>query len=142
MVPGSFGTFRAYGLDVGKGLFMRKGANFHEVVLRGAKIGGNLEASGSQFHGKFNGDSLEVSGSIFMRNGAKFQDISLSGAQIGHHLQLQGSAFAGTLDLTGAVVKEDFLLLKKGKIPTWKKTTDGQEGARLILRNTVVGAAG
>ncbi|MGB0508384.1 MAG: hypothetical protein ACPGGK_19525, partial [Pikeienuella sp.] len=72
---------------------------------------------------------------MLLREGASFQDVNLINAQIGGYLQLNGTSLNGVFNATGAKVRGEFLLshADKGEV-IWG------ENARLILRNTQVGA--
>ena len=54
-------------LQVGSSLFMSNRAEFAEVVLVSAKVGGQLSMIASKFTGKLIMDKLEVEGSLIMR---------------------------------------------------------------------------
>ena len=91
-------------LEVGTSLLMRDGAEFAEVDLRSAKIGGQLSMIGSKFTGKLNMDSLEVGRDLFMRGGAEFAEVDLRGAKIGDQLSMIGSKFTGKLNMNSLEV--------------------------------------
>ena len=55
-------------VQVGSSLLMR-GAEFAEVDLRGAKVGGQLDMNGSKFTGELYMGSLVVGRSLLMRGG-------------------------------------------------------------------------
>jgi hypothetical protein len=72
-------------LDMGyihmrEGLGMR-GAEFGEVDLRGAKIGGQLVMDRSKFSGPLKMNIAEIAGSLQMRDKAEFGEVDLRGAQ-------------------------------------------------------------
>ena len=83
-------------MELGGSLIMR-GAEFGEVVLRGARIRDQLDMTGSKFTGRLVMDSLELGGSLFMRVGAEFGEVVLRGARIGDQLDMTGSKFSGKL---------------------------------------------
>ncbi|NIN01207.1 MAG: hypothetical protein GTO24_24875, partial [candidate division Zixibacteria bacterium] len=58
-------------------LLMHGGAEFAEVELVGAKIGGQVAMDGSKFTGKLNMNDMETEGSLFMRGGAEFGEVEL-----------------------------------------------------------------
>ncbi|MDA8002020.1 MAG: hypothetical protein MPL62_12130, partial [Alphaproteobacteria bacterium] len=91
------GLFRADGIKVDGGVFLREGATFEqEILLTRAKIGGGIEADGSIFKGKFRADGVEVAGSIFLRNGTVCaKEVRLPSAEISGQLETDGSTFNG-----------------------------------------------
>nr|NIS63529.1 hypothetical protein [Pseudomonadota bacterium] len=116
-------------METAGSLFMHEGAEFAEVELADAKIGGLVEMTGSKFTGKLNMNSMETAGSLLMHEGAEFAEVELVSAKIGKNLDFSGSKLA-SIDLTGTHVRGEFTL---GPPPTkWL------ERAKLTLRNTEV----
>ena len=114
---------------------MRGGAEFADVVLRGAKVGGQIDMVGSKFTGTLDMDSLVVGSSLLMRGGAEFaEQVNLIFASIGSNLDLSGAKLE-SLDLTGTQITGE-LRLGSGQHPK----LEWRENSRLILRNTVVEA--
>ncbi len=108
-----------------------------EVILRAAKVGGQLDMKGSTFKGNLNMESLQVGSHLFMRN-ATFEtgkEIGLLVSHIGGSLDISGSKEIPSLDLTGTTIKGEFYLGSKIHPPS-----EFQEGATLTLRNTEIGA--
>ncbi len=108
-----------------------------DVILIGAKVGGQLEMGGSTFKGKMNMDSLQVGSHLLMRN-AKFETgegIYLLVSQISGNLDISNSKKIPSLDLTGATIKGEFSLGSE-MLPH----AEFQKGATLTLRNTETGA--
>lgn len=87
---------------VGAHLFMRN-AEFSEVDLKGAGVGGYLDMNGSTFKGELAMDSTSVSGNLFMKNG-EFGEVALRGAKISRQLSMIGSTFKGALSMGSASV--------------------------------------
>ncbi len=94
--------FAADGLNLRGNLYIDENARFEEVRLRGAKIGGDLEASGSTFRGTFTAKRIHVMGRLtmnVMKNSegidlrASFEKVKLLGAQIDGNLDASGSNF-------------------------------------------------
>ena len=83
-------------ISVGYSLLMRK-AEFNAVVLRGAKIGGQLNIEGAAFKGKLNMNAVSVGYSLLMRNEAEFDEVVLLRAEIGGQLSMDEAAFKGKL---------------------------------------------
>jgi hypothetical protein len=100
------GKLEMNGLEVGRHLFMGKGAKFKEVDLANAKVGGQLNLDGATFDGKLNMNGLEVGSHLFMGKGAKFKEVDLANAKVGGQLNLDGATFDGKLNMYGLVVKE------------------------------------
>ena len=71
-------------VQVANDLAMGDGAKFKEVILRGAKIGGQLGMSGSGtgFESKLDMNRVQANG-LLMGDGAKFKEVDLGGANIG-----------------------------------------------------------
>ena len=95
-------------ISTGGSLFMRR-TEFDEVILRGAKIGGQLDMEGSTFKGKLDMNSISTGGSLFMRR-TEFDEVILRGAKIGGQLDMEGSTFKGKLDM-GSISVGDSLLM-------------------------------
>jgi hypothetical protein len=63
------GTFDADNLHAESDLFLRNGATFKSVVrLIGAKIDGNVDFSGGNFHGKLNAEYMQVGYVLLMQS--------------------------------------------------------------------------
>lgn len=142
------GKLNMAGMKVEGGLFMYGGAEFNEVVLRGAKIGGQLNISESKFNDKLNMNHIEVGAMILMRGGNFAGFVNLRFATIAPLLDLSGANFS-SLDLTGVRIDGELRLgseelrLGSKKIPKFplKATVwDGDGESKLILRNTLAGA--
>ena len=86
---------------------------FDEVVLRGAKISGQLSMVGAAFKGKLDMGSVSIGGSLIMRD-AEFNEVVLLGAKISDQLDMDGAAFTGKLDME-AVSTGDSLLMKNAE---------------------------
>lgn len=72
------------------------------LLLIGAKVGGQLDASGSTFEGVLDMDSLAVGRSLYLRGGATFNgDVVFVGSKIGSDLDASDATFHGTMDASG-----------------------------------------
>ncbi len=144
------GVLNMASIQIDGGVFMRDGAEFEEVNLVGANIGG-LDMDGSTFKSSLNMDSLEVIKSVFMRDGAKFKEVSLRNAEIGKTLEMDGSSFKGTLDMESLQVGGSLFMREKVRVDV--KTIDGNkykvphtqtfiqkaEFANVVLRGAKIG---
>jgi len=132
------GKLNMNGLEVGGSFLMgnmEKGAEFlDEVFLVGANINGQLGMSRSKFKGTLNMESIRVSESLYLIDSIAENLINMIFSDIRTNLFITGSKLEN-FDLTGSKIKGEFCL-GSGKFPPaqWKK------GAKLILRNTEVGA--
>ncbi len=108
-----------------------------EVILRNAKVDGQLVMDGSMFKGKVNMNSLHVGSHLFMRN-ATFEtdkEIDLLGSNIDGDLDISGSKEIPSIDLTGTTIKGEFCLGSEMYHPL-----KFRKGAKLTLRNAETGA--
>ena len=87
------------GMQVEGSLLMYGVAEFAEVDLIGAKIGGQISMIGSKFTAMLIMDSMQVEGSLLMREGAEFAEVDLRGAKIGGQVCMSGSQFTGKLNM-------------------------------------------
>jgi hypothetical protein len=112
-----------------------EGSDFSgEVFLVGANIKGQLGMARSKFRGMLDMESIRVGESLFLMDSIVDNLINMIFSEIGANLFIAGSRIEN-LDLTGSKIKGEFCL-GSGKFPPaqWKK------GAKLVLRNTEVGA--
>jgi hypothetical protein len=121
------GTLDMDSASIGGSLLMREGAEFAEVILRSAEIGGHLSLIGAKVTGTLTMDSASIGGSLFMREGAEFAEVRLVGAKIGDQLSLIGAKVTGTLDMDSASIGGALLM------------SEGAEFAEVILRGAKVG---
>jgi hypothetical protein len=121
------GKLNMNGLRVESSLFMRNDAEFAEVILRGARIGDQLDMSNSKFNGKLDMDALRVESSLFMRNDAEFADVKLISARIGDQLDMSNSKFNGKLDMDGLRIESGLFM------------RNGAEFSEVILRCAKIG---
>ena len=96
--------------SIGGSLLMRKSVGTANVVLRGAKIEGQLSMDGSTFDGELNMNAISVRGSLLMSNLAKFNNVNLRGAKIEGQLSMVGSTFNGELDMNAISVGGSLLM--------------------------------
>jgi uncharacterized protein YjbI with pentapeptide repeats len=97
------GTLNMDSASIGGPLFMRQGAEFTQVMLQSAKIGGQLGMTGSKLTGMLNMDSVSIGGHLFM-NDAEFTDVDLRSAKIEGQLALIGAKVTGWLDMDSASI--------------------------------------
>ena len=117
------GTLNMEELTVDGSLLMRTldtgpKASFADIVLRSAKIGGQLSLTGATVSGKLYMDKLSVGTGLFKRTGnprakASFADIVLRSAKIGGQLNLNGATVSGTLNMATAFTQVILLLVKR-----------------------------
>jgi uncharacterized protein YjbI with pentapeptide repeats len=98
------------GIKINDSLWMRDGADFKEVILRSAEIGGQLSMNGSTFEGMLNMDNVKIDGSLLMNDGAKFKEVILRSAEIGGQLSMNGSTFEGMLNMNGVKIGGSLLM--------------------------------
>lgn len=121
------GAIRANGLKLDSSLFLRSG--FHaegEVVLRGASIGGNLDATGGTFKNPdgdaLSADGAKISGSVFLRpwldpegvvknQFAAEGEVSLVGAEVNGQMDVD-NAYLDKLNLESADITGPFFWQK------------------------------
>ena len=96
-------------------LFIRKQAEFQEVDLTGADIGGQIDMSGSTFQGKLTMDSVSVGESLLMGEQAEFQEVNLIGADIGGQLNMSGSRFRGKLTMDSLSVGTNLFMREQAE---------------------------
>jgi hypothetical protein len=136
------------GLDVGRDLSLRspKPSDSHttadsgqtefrgDVVLRGARIGGWLNADHTIFTSTVAMDRIEIGGNLSLR-GAHLRGADLIFGRFHTTIDLSGAHVMGEIDLTGADVSGELRLGSEKHSPTvW-----GADG-RLVLRNAELGA--
>jgi len=107
------GRINMGGLEVDSGLYMDKAEFNGEVILIAAKVGPELDMSGSKFKNKVDINKLDVSGSLYMRDGANFEgEVILNSVQVGSQLSTFGSKFKDKLSIDG--LKVDDLFMRNG----------------------------
>ena len=82
----------------------RMRAQFKDIVLEEAKIGGQIDMTGSKFKGKLDMNSATVGSHLFMREESEFDEVNLRGAKIGGQIDMTGSEFKGKLDMNAITV--------------------------------------
>lgn len=95
------------GAEVRGSLIMNQG-EFREVVLRSAKIDGQVDMHGSTFSGSLDMDFAKV-GNLVMSEKAQFQHVVLREMTIGGSANLDGSVFSGNLEMDGAEIGNLFM---------------------------------
>ena len=95
--------------QISQGLFMRDGAEFQGIILRGVKIGGQLDLSRANIKGALDLEAANVDESVVMRD-AEFQTIEFRAAKVGGQLDLSRAKIHGKLDLQGAEIAQSILM--------------------------------
>ena len=95
---------------IGGHLFMGKVAEFNDVDLSGADIGGQLQMDSSRFKGKLDMDSASVGGNLYMRNGAQFREVVLRNAKVDGQLEMDDSTFEGMLNMSSTSIRNSLLM--------------------------------
>jgi hypothetical protein len=108
------------------------------VVLRSAKIGGQVSLTGAKVAGTLDMASTDIGHDLFMYSVSEHRpefdgDISLIFAEIGRSLDVRGAVLSG-LDLTGTRIDGELTLASPSWAPQWN------DGAKLVLRNASVDA--
>ena len=86
-------------LDVGRNLAMNEGAQFGDVELTGAHIGGQLSLSQSRGAATLSMEHLYVEQDLLMDDGAVFKEVILRNARVEGQINLKRSRVYGTFDL-------------------------------------------
>ena len=123
------------GLEVSQSLLMHQVLQFTEVKLNRAKVGGHLSMDGSTYKRSLNMNYIHIGLDLLMRNVNVLGEglpVNLVYAEILGNLNISGSHLP-SLDLTGTNIQGE-LCLGLTQPVNWRP------GARLILRNTKVGA--
>jgi hypothetical protein len=120
------GQLNLNGADIASSLFLG-GAEFEEVNLVSAKVGGQLDLDGSKVTGRLILNGADIATDLFMREGAQFADVDLGSARVGGQLELTGVKVTGRLNLNGANIASS---LHMG---------DGAEFAEADLRSAKIG---
>jgi hypothetical protein len=125
-------------VQVAESLLMSEGAEFAEVDLCSARIGGQLSMIGSKFTGKLNMNSVRVENHLFMRGGAEFAEVDLIGAKVGA-LETDGSIFSHKLYMDSLQVRES-LLMRNTEVRAANpvKLIFAQIGGRFDLRGSTL----
>ncbi|MGI9503354.1 MAG: hypothetical protein ACR2RE_09910, partial [Geminicoccaceae bacterium] len=84
---------------------------------QGAKIGADLDASGSTFEGTFEGRNLSVRTNLFLSD-TKLGEVNLDTAEIGADLDARGSTFEETFEAVNASVQGNLFLSEKATFKT------------------------
>jgi hypothetical protein len=125
------------GLGVGRTLVMDDKAEFAEVVLVAAHVGGSLSLSGVKVTGKLNMNTLRIDQSLFVRDKAEFADIELAGAHIGGELDLSGVQVTGRLDMNGLQVDQSVHMSDKAEFADVELTA-AHIGGQLVTTGSKV----
>jgi hypothetical protein len=147
--------------DIGQGLVMRSDrsvseyrAEFNDVVLSSAKVGGQVSVIGAKISGTLDMNAADIGQSLLMRSDrsvserreslfmrseasarAEFEDgVNLIFAEIGRNLDVRGAVLSSRLDLTGTRIGGELRLASRSWPPRW------HHGGMLVLRNTSVDA--
>ncbi|MFQ5965915.1 MAG: hypothetical protein ACE5KZ_16745 [Candidatus Scalinduaceae bacterium] len=127
------GKMNMNNMQVKSQLLIRDGVEFSDVDLSGATIG-CIDMRETNFSGMLDMDSIQVGSHLLMRNSNVEEQLKLIFAKIGGGLDISGSILS-SLDLTNTRINNELCLGSSVYIPTkW------ENGSKLILRNTEVGA--
>ncbi|MCY4137961.1 MAG: hypothetical protein OXF56_06820 [Rhodobacteraceae bacterium] len=103
-------------ISVGGNLYMRKKAEFKDVDMTGAIVGGLINMTGSTFRGTLGMNGISVGRSLFMGEKADFEDVvDMTGAIVGGQLGMTGSTFRGTLGMEAISVGRNLFMHKKAE---------------------------
>ena len=105
------GQFDGYGLISTRDVFLRD-SNVEIFKVSVAKIGGNLEVSGSVFSDVFEANQVQIEDNLVMR-AAQFTDVELGRARIGGYLDGNETAFSGSL-IASSIAVGDSIFLRGG----------------------------
>ena len=102
--------------SISSDLFMREGAEFKDLILHDAHIGGQLDMTDAKVAGTLNLDAASIGGDLYMRDGAEFMDVILRGAHLRLEVELLGAKtrVAGTLRMDGASIGGS-LFMRRGR---------------------------
>ena len=98
------GLLKMYELDLDANLNLELNeAEFADVQLGSARVGGILNLSSSKVTGMLDMNGLQAR-ALFMRNKAEFANVGLGSAHVGGQLALNGSKVTGKLNMNGLQV--------------------------------------
>ncbi len=127
--------------EVAGGITLTLNTMFVEKVnLVGAKIRGSIDMRGAIFKSNPEIDGMQVEGDLFMNNVevSKTHILYLTFCEIGRSLYISGSKLP-SLNLSGTKIHKDFYLGSRSSKNSFP-SPEWHEGAKLVLRNTEVGA--
>jgi hypothetical protein len=115
------GTLEMDSTAIGQSLLMRsdnresgRRAEFNEVVLNGAKVGGQISLIAAKVASALKMDSIKVGRNLFMRSdstvSAEFKDVEIRNAKIGGQVSLIGAKVVGTLDMDSVDIGGSLLM--------------------------------
>jgi hypothetical protein len=119
------------------------------VILRGARIGGQVSMVGANVTGMLNMDSADIGQNLLMHSEpeqrAEFNDVRLPGARIGDQVDLTGAKVTGALDM-GAIEIGEHLLMRSDSAGSVLRSGFDQRvelssariGGALVLRGAVL----
>ena len=123
--------------SIGGYLLMGPGADFKEVSLINAHVGGTLNLTGAKVTGTLNMNGANIDGSLLMRNGAEFADGILLSAHVGGQLDLDCAKVTGTLDMDSAAIGSD-LFMRAGQYSKPINLVFAEVGGNLDLRGSTL----
>ena len=122
----------------------RNKASFKDVILRGAKVTGQIAMRGASVDGKLDADALQVGGDLLMysdaQNKASFKDVILRGAKVAGQIAMTGASFDGELDAYALQVGGDVLMDSEGQNKASFKDVD-LRGAKVAGQIAMTGAS-
>jgi uncharacterized protein YjbI with pentapeptide repeats len=110
------GKVTMYSTEIEGSLLMSKDspAQFADLDLNSAKIGGDLALIGVKITGTLTMDSTVIGDSLFMagskESAAQFADVNLAYAKIGGQLDLDRAEVSGKLDMDSTVIGAELLM--------------------------------
>jgi len=94
---------------------MRDEAQFKEINLGDAHIGGQLDLTSSTVTDTLNMNGISIGQGLFMRDKAQFKEINLVVAHIGAVLDLSSSTVAGMLNMNGINIVQGLYMRDKAQ---------------------------
>jgi hypothetical protein len=127
------GTLNMDSLRADRNLLMTEKAEFGEVVLLGAHVGGQIDLTGSKVAGTLNMDSLHVDQNLLMGEEGEFSEVVLRNAYVGGQLDLHGSKVAGKLNMESLQVGANVFLGEGAEFARPIDFSFGKVGGGLVL---------
>jgi len=91
------GMLKMNGIRIDQDLLLHEKAQFNEIDLTGAHIGGQLDLHSSTVTGMLKMNGIRIDQNLLMHEKALFNEIDLTGAHIGGQLDLRSSTVTGKL---------------------------------------------
>jgi hypothetical protein len=133
------GMLNMYQIHIDQDLFMRDEAQFKEITLGDAHIGGQLDLTSSTVTGMLDMNGFSVGQGLFMRDKANFTEINLVVAHISGLLDLSGSTVTGMLSMNGIRVDQGLFMRDKAHFKDINLVAAHIGGALDLSGSTVAG---